>query len=1086
MSIAICGIAKNENLYVREWVEYHKYIGVKKIFIYDNNDIDGEQLEEVLYDYIPSFVEIINVRGIEKESTQEDGLILQNHCYVECYNNHKSEYDYMAFIDIDEFINTKNKDINEVLASYNKFDTLLLSWKNHGDNGLVRYDNRPVRERFTGGVRSNTGFRNNKCCKSIVHCGNKDIIIAPKASIRHKFLFKNGINIDSIGKIIKEINPFSSQLLSPVYGKLYIDHYITKTLEEYLFRYYNRVDSSSISKKRRFLLVDVINNFYKFNYESAEKSKVFKEFKDTSTTVKEKYEALKAKYVIDKPKYLKIALCTMGKWENHYIREWVEYYKNLGISKIFLYDNNDIDGERFEYVINDYIESGFVKVIDIRGKSKYQLKVYIDFYNNYSKYYDWCCFFDIDEFLVLKKDSSIQEYLNRQEFKCFDSIAINWKNYGDNDLLGYEDKTYSCLNRFTTPIINTPGAKYDNDVYKKIIRGGLKIISDKLDSPHTFSPDLDKDVCNNMGVKINGKHFKTLYNEELAYIKHFCTKTISEYLYKSKRGGGVNGVTKQYTNIDNFFIYNKRTKEKEDIINKFLNKHNKINLLVINYNTPYLIDTLIKSIKLHVNSIWHLYIFDNSDKTECYKSNEDNITIFDNTKGEIINFDKWLEQFPDRFDSWARVNKWGSAKHCYTVERCFDIINDNFILLDSDILLKKDISELYRNDMFYAGEISKLKTQNLERISPYLCFINVKLCKANNIHYFYPDYMHGLNKEAHNYDTGGAFYKFVKDYEHININCSDYIVHFGQGSWAIYDGKEIYKKDITIQEWLDQYKYLYDEHEALKQKLLEFSKKNYPNLDLNLDTPITIQDKINWLKIYDSTPLKTKCADKIKLHEYCIEKLGVDLCVPIIKVYNDTSEILWDELPNSFVIKCNHGSGMNIIVKDKNTLNKVDAINKLNKWMNKDFSVSWGYEPHYRDIERKIFVEEFIGSGDIDIPDYKIACFNGEPNFLQVMNNRFAGHLSVNYYTLDLKPFNYGRKDHLPNYSINTFPKDIDKLVKYAKILSEDFKFVRVDFYEVNDRVYLGELTFTPGSGFFEYTDPDASIKLGNLLNLGE
>lgn len=296
MSIAICGIAKNENLYVREWVEYHKYIGVEKIFIYDNNDIDGEHLEEVLYDYIPSFVEIINVRGIEKESTQEDGLILQNHCYVECYNNHKSEYDYMAFIDIDEFINTRNKDINEVLSSYNNFDTLLLSWKNHGDNGLVRYDNRPVRERFTGGVRSNTGFRNNKCCKSIVHCGNKDIIISPKASIRHKFLFKDGINIDSTGKIIKEINHINAQLLSPVYGKLYIDHYITKTLEEYLFRYYNRVDSSSISKKRKFLLVDVINNFYKFNYESAEKSKVFKEFKDKSISINDKYNLLKEKY----------------------------------------------------------------------------------------------------------------------------------------------------------------------------------------------------------------------------------------------------------------------------------------------------------------------------------------------------------------------------------------------------------------------------------------------------------------------------------------------------------------------------------------------------------------------------------------------------------------------------------------------------------------------------------------------------------------------------------------------------------------------------------------------------------------------
>ncbi len=498
MSIAICGIAKNENLYVREWVEYHKYIGVKKIFIYDNNDIDGEQLEEVLYDYIPSFVEIINVRGIEKESTQEDGLILQNHCYVECYNNHKSEYDYMAFIDIDEFINTKNKDINEVLASYNKFDTLLLSWKNHGDNGLVRYDNRPVRERFTGGVRSNTGFRNNKCCKSIVHCGNKDIIIAPKASIRHKFLFKNGINIDSIGKIIKEINPFSSQLLSPVYGKLYIDHYITKTLEEYLFRYYNRVDSSSISKKRRFLLVDVINNFYKFNYESAEKSKVFKEFKDTSTTVKEKYEALKAKYVIDKPKYLKIALCTMGKWENHYIREWVEYYKNLGISKIFLYDNNDIDGERFEDEISDFIKNNFIEIINYRGKysDKYNLqsKAYVDCYINRVKDYDYLAIFDIDEFLYLNNYTHISDYLSQPKFKDFDCIRFPWLIMDDNDLVIVQNNNYSLNKRFLRGKFSQLG--------KSIFKTGFKQINSTivLNSHGPIglkSCDPDGKICNN-------------------------------------------------------------------------------------------------------------------------------------------------------------------------------------------------------------------------------------------------------------------------------------------------------------------------------------------------------------------------------------------------------------------------------------------------------------------------------------------------------------------------------------------------------------------------------------------------------------
>ena len=105
-------------------------------------------------------------------------------------------------------------------------------------------------------------------------------------------------------------------------------------------------------------------------------------------------------------------------------------------------------------------------------------------------------------------------------------------------------------------------------------------------------------------------------------------------------------------------------------------------------------------------------------------------------------------------------------------------------------------------------------------------------------------------------------------------------------------------------------------------KMISFVKR-VSGLDINLKNPVTIQDKLCWLNIYEPMKLKTKCADKLLLHEYCKEKLGVDLCVPVIKVYNNTSEINWDELPDKFVIKCNHGSGMNIIVKDKSKLDRL-------------------------------------------------------------------------------------------------------------------------------------------------------------------
>ena len=248
-------------------------------------------------------------------------------------------------------------------------------------------------------------------------------------------------------------------------------------------------------------------------------------------------------------------------------------------------------------------------------------------------------------------------------------------------------------------------------------------------------------------------------------------------------------------------------------------------------------------------------------------------------------------------------------------------------------------------------------------------------------------------------------------------------------------------------------------------------------LNINLDNPKTIQDKLCWLNIYDTNPLKVKCADKIKIHDYCKDVLGEDICVPIIKVYNNVSEINWDELPNQFVMKCNHGSGMNIICTDKSKLNKVDAINKLNRWMKDDFAFRNGFEAHYHDIEHKIFVETILGNGDI--MDYKFWCFNGEPKLWTINNGN--GHGDIMYYHMDGSKCNlYCVKD---NESYQK-PRNFQEMVNYANLLSNRFKFVRVDFYELNDRVFVGELTFTPGAMAFKYKNDDDNIKVGSLLKL--
>jgi hypothetical protein len=153
---------------------------------------------------------------------------------------------------------------------------------------------------------------------------------------------------------------------------------------------------------------------------------------------------------------------------------------------------------------------------------------------------------------------------------------------------------------------------------------------------------------------------------------------------------------------------------------------------------------------------------------------------------------------------------------------------------------------------------------------------------------------------------------------------------------------------------------------------------------------VTIQDKLRWLNIYDADPLKSDCADKLKVKDYAKKISGVDLGVPTIAVWDKAEDIDFDKLPDKFVLKCNHGSGMNIIVRDKSQINESDVRNRLNAWMNDDFAFRNGFESHYHWIERKIFSEEMLGEGLGELIDYKFWCFNGEPKFWTI--NDGNGH----------------------------------------------------------------------------------------------
>ena len=252
----------------------------------------------------------------------------------------------------------------------------------------------------------------------------------------------------------------------------------------------------------------------------------------------------------------------------------------------------------------------------------------------------------------------------------------------------------------------------------------------------------------------------------------------------------------------------------------------------------------------------------------------------------------------------------------------------------------------------------------------------------------------------------------------------------------------------------------------------------------DINNPETLAEKIQWLKIHDSTMLKTVCSDKYLVRSYCKQVLGNDYFVPLLGVYDSFDQIPFKTLPAQYVIKTNHGSHTNIIVNNGQVdLNQIRR--KLTEWLSNDWTW-WGFEFPYMLIDRKIIIEPFIGSTNKALTDYKIACFNGIPKYCQVMNGRRSSSFHANYYDMNFIPQpNIARLDIPADYTnIDVKPHNWNQMKTIASKLAAQFKLVRVDFYEVDDVLYLGELTFFPAAGYLKYRDPNTNKHFGSLLTL--
>lgn len=293
-----------------------------------------------------------------------------------------------------------------------------------------------------------------------------------------------------------------------------------------------------------------------------------------------------------------------------------------------------------------------------------------------------------------------------------------------------------------------------------------------------------------------------------------------------------------------------------------------------------------------------------------------------------------------------------------------------------------------------------------------------------------------------------------------------------------------YKKIISSQKMrfaiLRMFKFIPDKAMIKLQYRIKLKRK------LNLKDPKRYTEKIQWYKLYYRNPVMIECVDKYGVRKY-IEKKGLgNILNQLYQVVDRPEEINFDQLPDKFVIKTTNGSGTNILVKDKKTLNIAETKKKLNDFLNMA-EASAGREWAYGGSSKKIIVEELLednSNKDKGISDYKFLCFNGKPVYVVYDKDRFSDH-KRNFYDVN---WNYVKVDSdCPCFEDSVKkPENYEKMVEIASVLSRDFPAVRVDLYNIEGKIYFGELTFYPWSGYVQYTPDSFDFELGKYFVLPE
>lgn len=449
---------------------------------------------------------------------------------------------------------------------------------------------------------------------------------------------------------------------------------------------------------------------------------------------------------------------------------------------------------------------------------------------------------------------------------------------------------------------------------------------------------------------------------------------------------------------------------------------------------------------------------------------------------------------------------------------------DKCIYLDVDMCVRKDLSELFNIQLknnyiagvvaagYYFSQKYHLNRLNISSVKKYvnagMLLINIKEIRKDKITEKFIE-LSKKNYESQDQDVlnvvcygkiltlppkynamvlrlqenNPLLRDLYSEEDIIEANSNPIIVHYPTknkpwNSIGIYLEKywwEVAKKTPYINS-------LFTRERLYKNYLKAFYYKELKK-QLNFERPKFFNEKIQWLKVYDSTPLKTRLSDKYLVRDWVQEKIGEEYLIPLLGSYDKFDDIDFESLPEQFVIKCNHGSNYNIIVKNKTEFNSTKARLKVESWLKTNFAYHYGLELQYRDIKPKIIIEKYIDDGTGDLRDYKFTCFNGKPDFIWVDSDRHSIH-KRNLYDLHWNQLPYMVNPNFSTFPSPEKPKCLKQMVKIASILSTDFNYVRVDLYLINDSIYFGEMTFTSSSGTEDYRPKNFERRLSLLLRI--